>query len=610
MNTVTDNNNHPSNLRLSRLRDFLKCEGVDFYIITTSDPHMSEYLSPVDKIREYFSGFTGSAGTLVISCDNALLWTDGRYHIQAQRELKNSKITLMKDGIKGVPSVFEYLKKVVKGGGVIGFDGRYLSIEYAERLKQILGDCVIYRSDIAINDDVWPERDDRIFNKVFSVDDKTAGCMVSEKLNGVRDKLECIYPSSENEVILIISDLNDIMYLLNLRGSDVEYVPVAFSYMILFSDKVYLYLGDNVLTDTEKNKFISNNVFVKKYDDFYRDLGQIKNSRVVIDKSICNSRIYDEVENDNQICFCKNYDFVLKHIKNRAEIENFKKYHIEDAIAMIRFIRTLKEEVMKHPGKINEYDAAGMLDTLRLGGNNCTGLSFETISAYGENGAVVHYSAPKEGSSKLYDRGFYLVDSGGHYPSCTTDITRTIALGELSEYEKKCYTAVLRGNLALSGAIFPQDTRPENLDILAREPLWKMGLDYLHGTGHGIGSNLSVHEGPVAIRYRIRNNAPLPNLTEGNVISDEPGVYIEDRFGIRLENELLVVKCDETINSDFLGFEVLTLVPFEREAIVKDYLSEEEVLYLNNYHQRIFEIVSPYLDKEDESWLYDVTRPI
>lgn len=610
MNTVSENKNHPSYLRLLRLREFLKSEGVDFYIITTSDPHMSEYLSPVDKIREYISGFTGSAGTLLVSENNAYLWTDGRYHIQAQNELESSSVILMKEGTIGVPSLFDFLKDNVKSNDVIGFDGQYVSIEYVERLKSKIGDNVTYRSDVKLCNSVWPNRPKRCFNTAYPVEEFDAGCSTGEKLERLRKKICAKYDLPQNEIVYIVSELNDIMYLLNIRGTDVLYVPVAFSYLVIYMDKAILYAGKDILSLNETDKLNGFGVFVKDYYEFYDDLCKIKGKKVFVDKSICNSSILDLLKDTNEIVFCKNYDYVQKHIKNDTEIKCFRKYHIEDAACMIRFIRLLKEKVSKEPGSINEYDAAMMLDKIRLKSKNCKGISFETISAYKENGAIVHYSAPKTSSKILKNEGLYLVDSGGHYPSCTTDITRTVALGPVSEYEKKCYTAVLKGNLRLSSAVFVNDARGENLDALARGPLWEMGLDYLHGTGHGIGSNLSVHEGPIAIRYKIRENSPTPYLAPGNVISDEPGVYIEGKFGIRLENELLVEKKYSNESGDFYGFDILTLVPFERDAIIKDDLSDKELEILNLYHAHIYDVLSPILESEDKIWLFDVTKPI
>ena len=609
MNSI--NMEHPSTDRLSRLRELLKSEGVDFCIITTADPHLSEYIGECDKLREYFSAFTGSAGTLAVSEKNAYLWTDGRYYLQAAKELNGSRITLMRDGEPGVLSVFDFIISNVQSGSVIGFDGRYLSTRSVHNLNEKIktsGKIITLKSDFIIGNKEWPERLDRRFFDVKLIDETICGCSFETKIGKIRERIAKRLKVT-SEYCYIISDLCDIMYILNARGADVEYVPVAFSYLVIFGDKAELFINRTMLSREACANLQAESIYLNDYDEFYTYINALRDKTILIDPASCNYSIYNSIAG-NKIIFVNNYEYIDKHIKNEAEISAFYKYHIEDAVAMIRFIKYVKDTVNNMPGLLDEYKAAKVLDEYRLSGKNCLGISFETISAYKENAAIVHYSAKENDCKELRNEGLYLVDSGGHYPSCTTDITRTVALGELSEYEKKCYTAVLKGNIALASATFKADIQPECLDVLARQPLWQMGLDYRHGTGHGIGSDLSVHEGPVAIRYRIQKDRLLPKLCTGNVISDEPGVYIEDCFGIRLENELLVVDRSNNEWGDFLAFEVLTLVPFEKEAILTEELTAFETGFLNEYHDRVYRTVSPYLDAEDRRWLFEVTRPL
>ena len=603
---------NPAKDRLLRLRSLLNAKGADWCIITTADPHMSEYISATDQVRKYLTGFTGSAGTLVVSKSRAYLWTDGRYFIQAEIELNGSEIILMKDGQKGVPNVTDFLKENVKEGEVLAFDGKYVSRKFADELISALtkdgAKNIAIKSDFAIDNTVWPDRPEREFKRICMLKDSYAGLSAADKLKALREKLGLI--KCDKEPCFIISDLCDIMYLLDIRGADVEYVPVAFSYLLIELNAAVLYIDASALRSEDKNILAGAGVTIKNYHDFYNDLKKISGMNILMDPYSCNMAIYDGLKEKNEIIFLRNHEYITKHIKNDTEISCFRRYHIEDAAAVIKFIHYLKDTVTQNPGSINEYDAKRKLDELRLSNKACSNLSFDTISAYKENAALAHYSAAKEGSKVLFDEGLYLVDSGGHYPSCTTDITRTIVLGEISDYQKKCYTAVLKGNIALSSAIFISSIQPECLDILARKSLWDMGLDYRHGTGHGIGSSLSVHEGPISLRYQVKKDNLIPKLSCGCILSDEPGVYIEGEFGIRLENELLVVPKYENEWGDFYGFEVLTLVPFDKAAIVREDLSAEEIEIIDAYHDRVYNTIAPLLEADDKKWLYDATRPL
>jgi len=583
-------------------------KGYDFFIIYTADPHLSEYVSEVDKAREYLTGFTGSAGTLVVSRESAFLWVDGRYFIQAENQLLGSEIQLMRLGEKGVPSVNDFLKDNCPCKGLIAIDGKTVSKKDIDKIRTVIGDDILIDLNAEIPMSVWPERKLRVFNNIRCIDINHAGVSNETKINDIREKIEIYNKSSEDEYAIVISELTSIMWILNLRGSDIKSVPVAFSYLLIYRDKVEFFAELNCLS-RETVRFLSDSgISCVDYKSFYTKLKLISGFCIFADPARNNSLIF-ECLSGNNIVEINEDDVVTKYIKNETEISFMRKYHIQDAVSMIHFIFDIKKKA-ENQLLPDEYGAGLLLDEYRMSNDECYDLSFDTISAYGKNAALPHYSASQSDCSRLLSKGLYLVDSGGQYPSCTTDITRTIVLGPCSEREKIYYTAVLKGNLNLADAVFLKGCRGENLDILARKPIWELGADYRHGTGHGIGCELSVHEGPISIRHRIIKDWVQPILCEGMILSDEPGIYFENEFGIRLENELLIVKKNENEWGTFLGFDSLTLVPFDKEAILPELLTERELKLLNDYHAKVYDNLKSFFDGEELEWLRNETTPI
>lgn len=598
---------HTSIKRIARLRNYMMEKGYDYFIIYTSDPHLSEYISETDKIREYLTGFTGSAGTLVVSLIGAYLWVDGRYFIQADNQLAGSDISIMKYGNEGVPSTNDFLRENCKKGDKIALDYNTISAFEFETFMNLLDNSVCLINDCSFYDRVWSDKPLRCFNEIRNSNDENKDLSISEKINNIRSLLG--KKTNTESYTYIISDLTSIMWTTNLRGNDIKYVPVAFSYLIIEKDISYLFINSSAISKSIEALLLDNNVCCKPYEQFYDHISKYENINCYVDFKKSTYRIVDVLKKNNNVSKINESLLIRKDLKNEYEIEQIKKAHILDAVSIIHYIYILKK-MAKENSLPNEYEAACILDNLRLSNGGCYELSFETISAYGENAALPHYSATKDNCSILETKGFYLVDSGGQYNHCTTDITRTISLGELSEYQKKCFTAVLKGNLDLSNSLFIKGCRGENLDILARNYLWKLYLDYKHGTGHGIGCELSVHEGPLGIRYRIPNNNLQPQLEAGMVVSDEPGFYLEGEFGIRLENELLVVHKKKNAFGEFLGFECLTLVPFEREAIIVEDLNKDQLITLNAYHKMIYQKLNKYFEGDELKWFKEITLPL
>lgn len=595
--------------RIKELRDFMSKRGLKCALVFTGDEHGSEYIDGYYKLREYLSGFTGSAGTLLVTGDEAGLWTDGRYFIQALKELEGSGIDLHKMGEPGVRDIYGYINELAKTAGKgysIGVDLKLLTKAAYDRLIKISREtgCIIEDTDIA--KDIWEDRPALTHEPIYMLPVEVSGESTGVKLVGLREKLDEFGADS-----VIISDLSDVMWTLNIRGNDILYNPVAISFCYVDKKEAYLYAFSESLTADLTDALLKEGVRVKAYDDFDKDMEGLKDKKILCDFASLNAHVYTIIK-DNEIINRRSFEYINKHIKNGTEQELARKWHIEDGLAVTRFIYRIKEEVRKRSEEgrsINEYDAAMMIDDMRkeIPGNR--GLSFDTISAYGANGAIVHYSPAKEGSAKLKPEGFLLVDSGGQYDGATTDITRTIALGPLTDEMKRDYTLVLKGMLDLADAVFLEGTRGENLDILARRPVWDRCMDYRHGTGHGVGAMLNVHEGPQAFRFKINRDVNQPPLAPGMITSDEPGLYLEGKFGIRIENLLL---CEERETNEwgrFYSFETLTLVPYERDAILPDMLTDRQKEILNAYNMRVYALYKDRLNEEEGAWLSDVTSP-
>lgn len=598
---------------LLRLRERMQAEEIDAWLIMTDDFHGSEYVGDYFKCREYISGFTGSAGMLLVLKDHAGLWTDGRYFLQAKEQLEGSGITLYRSGQPGVPSLENVLQERLSAGETLGFDGRCVMAGYARRLREQLeekGITVVSGFDLV--GDVWEDRPPLSREPVWILPEEYAGMGAGEKIAEVRRVLK-----QKKADWFLLASLEDICWLLNVRGNDVECTPVVLSYLLMSQEEVRWYVQTEALSPEVRDYLAQTGICLREYGEIYADVERLPaGSRLLYDENHVNdaliSRIPPEVEAEDG----ENPTLLLKAIKNPVEVSNERAAHIKDGVAVTRFLFWLKkqrkeEETGKWQTPVTELGAAAKLETFRREQDGYLGPSFYPILAYGEHGAIVHYAADEDSDIPLRPEGFLLADTGGHYKEGTTDITRTIALGPLTREQKEMYTLVLKGHIRLADAVFLKGAAGMSLDVLARTPLWERGLDYNHGTGHGVGYLLSVHEGPNSFRYRpaaTRGNDCV--LEEGMITSDEPGIYLEGRFGIRLENLLVCARKRENTFGVFLGFEPLTMVPFDREAILGEMLSEKERNWLNTYHRKVFETLSPYLEEEERRWLREETAEI
>ena len=585
--------------KLLELRKIMNIKGINHYIITSSDPHQSEYVAEYYKGRAYISGFTGSAGTLLVSEDSAKLWTDGRYFIQAENQLKGTGIDLMKMNEKGYPTLNEWIENNVNENENVGFYGSCYSCNDYKKLLEISRKN---KFNIAMEEDllqqVWGNRPSLPSDEIFLHDSKFAGKTASEKIKEVREKMEKL--KAEN---YIISSLDDIAWLFNIRGTDVKFTPVAISYALISKTKAKLYIDINKVNTKVKENLNSEGIEIIDYSLIIDDIKEIKDS-ILIDPAKTNARIYSNINPEVKIIEGTNITTTLKAIKNKVEISNIEKSQVRDGVVMVKFIKWLRENIGKE--KITEISSTNKLSALRATAENSKGDSFESIAGYKDHAAMMHYSATEESNYELKEEGLFLLDSGGQYLDGTTDITRTFALGNLTDEEKKNYTLVLKGHIGLAKAKFLKGANGSTLDILARKPLWDEGLDYKCGTGHGVGFFLSVHEGPQGIR-------PYGNtvtLEPGMIITNEPGVYKEGKYGIRIENTLLVVKDRETESGEFYKFDTISYCPIDLNAVVVDMLTEEEKNWLNNYHKTVFEKLNSYLSKDEVEFLKQETREI
>ncbi len=580
--------------------------GIDIYLIPTSDFHESEYVGGHFKAREFMSGFTGSAGTLVVTQTQAGLWTDGRYFIQAEAQLKNSGIDLYKMGMKDVLSVEDFVIENIPEEGKLGIDGRVinsrLGIKLEERLKE-KNASISYNRDIV--DEIWEDRPALSCEPAFLLDIQYAGKSRKEKLEGLRKKLE-----EEKADVFILTCLDDIAWLFNIRGNDIPYNPVVLSYVIITKEKGYFFVNEGVLNTEIKEAFQVDQIEIMPYDAIYDFVKQFSNTDVVLlDKGKVNYAIIRNLNPDIKIIDKVNPTTLAKAVKNEVELENLRKSHLKDAVAVTKFMYWLKTKVGKE--EITEITASDYLENLRREQEGFIELSFDTICAYQEHAAMMHYSASKETDVSLKPEGLLLVDSGGQYYEGTTDITRTFVLGSIEEEWKKHFTLVVKSMLNLANAKFLYGCTGLNLDILARGPLWNLGIDYRCGTGHGVGYLLNVHEAPNGFRWKHvpeRNDQAI--LEAGMVTTDEPGVYIEGSHGIRIENELICKKAEENEYGQFMNFEMLTYVPIDLDGIDKQYLNSTDIEQINRYHQMVYEKVSPYLNSEEREWLQTYTREI
>lgn len=590
--------------RLQLLREAMKAADIDCYLIPTSDYHDSEYVSGFFMVRKYFSGFTGSAGTLVVTADEAALFTDGRYFIQAGEELSGTSVRLMKMGEPGVPTLKEYIDSVLSEGQTLGFDGRVVRADEAESFEEIL--CkkqgrILWDRDLA--EDIWKDRPPLPDHPVWILEECYSGQSTAEKLRRVRERMK-----EDGADVHILTSLDDIAWLLNLRGSDVDYCPVFLSYAVIRMDQVLLFAG-KAWSDEIRSYLEANGVELRPYQDFYDYAAAIREEKVLICRARINYRLHRILGEHVEVLDRPNPTAMMKAVKNSVETENLRKSHLKDGVAVTHFMYWLKNKVGKIP--MTEVSAAEYLEQLRRKAEGFIEPSFETISAYGANGAIIHYSAKPEDCAQIKPYGLLMVDSGGHYREGSTDITRTFVLGEVTEEMKRHFTLVLRAMLRLKNTRFLYGCRGVNLDIRAREVLWEQGMDYKHGTGHGVGYLLNVHEGPNSFRWKLmpdhQDNAVLE---EGMVTTDEPGIYIEGSHGIRIENELLCRKGEKNEYGQFMYFEDLTCVPIDLDGVEVSLLDETERKWLNEYHKEVYQRLEPYFTGKELAWLKEATRCI
>lgn len=590
--------------RVSDLQNLLKEKGISAVIIPTDDFHMSEYVGDYFKARNYFSGFTGSAGVMVVAQDEANLWVDGRYFIQAEKQLENTGIIQRNMGEPGVPTIEEYILGKVGEGEVLAFDGRVVSYSAGKSYKEKLA---AKGASISTEEDIpgmlWTDRPAMSAEKAYVLPVEFSGKTVQEKLSDVRAVM-----AEKGAETHVVTSLDDIAWLYNIRGNDVLCTPVVLSYAVVTMEKAYIFANPSVFDETVMAHLTESGVEVKPYEEVYRFLKTVdKESKVLIDTTKANYAIVSSIE--AEVVSAPNPEMEMKAVKNPVEQENFRISHIQDGVAVTKFMYWLKKNAGKVP--MTEYTAQEYLSQLRYERPNNLGLSFTPISGYKENAAMMHYSANPETAKEITNEGMLLVDSGGHYWEGSTDITRTFVLGPISDEIKEHYTAVVRGVIGVSKAKFLHGCVGMTLDILSRGPIWDLDLDYKCGSGHGIGYLLNVHEGPQGFRWRMlpgRNEGAV--LTEGMITTIEPGIYIEGSHGIRVENEILCRKGAFNEYGQFMEFETITFAPIDLDGIDPQYMTKAEREWLNNYHAQVFEKISPYLTAEETEWLKEYTRAI
>ena len=583
----------------------MKEKKIDAYLVATDDFHGSEYVGDYFKCRKYITGFTGSAGTAIITQDMAGLWTDGRYFIQAADQLRDTTIELFKSGEPGVPTMHQFLNDKLEEGMCLGFDGRTVSAREAEELQELLQEKHI---TFSVNDDligeIWEDRPVLSCEPVMELDVRWTGKSRADKIAEIREQMK-----AKEADTFILTSLDDIAWLLNIRGNDIHCCPVVLSYLVMMENELRLYANAAAFSEEIRSNLEADGVKIYPYDDVYSYVQTISSDKkVLLSRANVNSRLVSNIPSEVTILDEPNLTLLPKAVKNKTEMENERIAHIKDGIAVTKFIHWLKKNVTRTT--ITELSAAEKLYQFRSEQEHFLGDSFDPIIAYGTHAAIVHYSATEATDIPLAARGMVLADTGGHYLEGTTDITRTIVLGPVTAKEKKFFTAVLRGNLNLAAAKFKYGCTGLNLDYLARGPLWELGEDYNHGTGHGVGYLLNVHEGPNSFRWKNLPGNPAPVLEEGMITSDEPGYYLENEFGIRHENLVLCKKAEKTSFGQFMCFEPLTMVPFDLEGINPEEMTERERKLLNDYHQKVYTTISPYLDEEEKEWLKQATREI
>ena len=584
--------------KVAALREEMQKNNVDAFIVYSADPHMSEYLPKEWQERAWLSGFLGSAGFVVVTKDKAGLWTDGRYFTQAALELEGSGIDLFKDGMEGTPNYIDWIISEIPQSGKVAVNAVATSNANWELLSQKLSNKNMSLVDAPLLKEVWKERGTPSKNPIYTQPVERAGKSVTDKLSAIRQKME-----DQEVTVHVISSLDDVAWTLNLRGSDVQSNPVFLGYIIITKNDAILFTDLEKLEVEARRQLDDSFVKMMPYEEFYNHLKTFKKEKVLVSPN-SNQSIFETLKTDNQFLKAPVPGNLMKAQKNETELEGFRTVMVRDGVAMVKFLYWLTHNAGKEA--MTEYSIGEKLLGFRAAGENFVGESFGSIVGYKDNGAIMHYSAKREGSKEVTNDASILVDSGGQYLEGTTDITRTFALGNVSEDFKRNSTLVLQGLIRLSMVKFPKGTKGVHLDAIARLPLWMEGKDFNHGTGHGVGSFMNVHEGP----HNIRKDLNPQDLLPGMVCSNEPGYYLEGDYGIRHENLIAVKESEKTGSGTFYEFETLTFCPFFKDTIVKEILSEKEVAWLNQYHQTCEQKLSPYLEGDVKEWFLQLVSPL
>ena len=588
------------NERIAALRAHIVKENIQAFIIPSTDPHLSEYVAPHWQSREWISGFTGSAGTVVVTAKEAGLWTDSRYFLQADRQIEGTGIALYKEMLPETPSIPAFLSSLLQKGDTVGIDGKMFSADEVQHLQRELRQSGIYVKSIADPMQLlWSDRPAMPLAPAFVYDTKYAGKSFTEKLSAVRKKMKAAGAES-----LLLSALDEIAWLLNIRGSDVHCNPVVVSYLLIERYEIHCFIQPQKVTAELASYFKANGISIHGYKEIEDYLSNTHAESILVNPVKTNYAIYSAICPTCRIINGTSPIALLKAVRNEQEIIGIHAAMQRDGIALVRFLKWLEEAVPA--GRETEISVDRKLHEFRAAQPLYMGESFDTIAGYKEHGAIVHYEATPETDVALKPEGFLLLDSGAQYLDGTTDITRTIALGNLTEEEKLDYTLILKGHIALAMAVFPEGTRGAQLDVLARMPIWQQHINYLHGTGHGVGHFLNVHEGPQSIRM---NENPIP-LQPGMITSNEPGVYKAGSHGIRTENLVLTVPAGKGMFGNYLKFETITLCPICRKGIIKELLTAEEIKWLNKYHQTVYEKLAPDLNNDEREWLKEACKAI
>ena len=584
--------------RISALRSLMQSKSISAYITYSTDPHSGEYVPAHWESRKWITGFTGSAGTAVITPDDGGLWTDSRYFIQAEEQLTDTGLKLFKERMPETPSIPQWLCSVLKKGERVGIDGYTTPLQTVNELRNELS---AYGIEVVMIEDpyktIWNDRPGLPSNKPFILEEKYSGESASSKISTIRNHI-----SNTGTDYILISALDEIAWTLNMRGTDIECNPLFVSYLLISEKEATLYINKNKLTETTIDYLQSQGVGHRNYEDIESDLTAISGRKIAMSPSI-NFAMYNAASEHNTVFIQASPVSKYKAVKNQTEINGFRNAMLRDGVAMVRFLIWLQKNIGN--GNLTELSIDEQLYKERSAMENFRGISFATIAGYQEHGAIVHYEADEQSASTLKPEGLLLIDSGAQYLDGTTDITRTIPLGPTTEEQKKDYTLVLKGFIQLAMAEFPQGTCGTQLDVLARLAMWKEGINYGHGTGHGVGHFLNVHEGPHQIRM---NNVPTP-LQPGMTVTNEPGIYRAGKYGIRTENTMLTVPSRKTDFGEFYKFEQLTLCPINTETILWDMLSSKEIRWLNEYHETVYSKLSPLLSDEEKQWLRNATNP-